>query len=191
MTTLRASTIGFLCLSWLASGVIGGVIALSLGHSTPAIDGTLKARRLAIVDSSGIERIALDVIHNQPSIRILSAGQATLLRLGVDSVVSSDSALPSNQIPVMDVNDDNGKPAIHLSGNHDQRGLIAFSSPQTEGKIMLGHFGISDDGTDTGMWGIQVMSRLQGLHGGRRMGVMTFNGSDTGLVWPNMALTNK
>lgn len=182
--TLHTSSIGLLCLSWLASGVVGGIIALHLNHSTTPLYDTVKAKHLAIVDGSGTERIALDVAHNQPSIRILSVDQTTLLRLAVDRVAPSDPKSPYLQIQVVDLNDDTGKPAIQMFGGHDQRGLIGFSSPQFEGKLMLGHFGISDDGTDTGMWGIEVSSRLHGLHTDRMMGVMTFNGNDTLLVWP-------
>jgi hypothetical protein len=181
---LRISVAGLLCLSWIASAVTGGLIALRWNHSTEISTSALRVKNIEIIDDKGTSRIALGMERDQPSIRIFSSDRTPLLRFGADRVVLPDSGVPEFLIPTIELNDGHGKPAIQMVGSGDQRGLIAFSSQQSEGKVMLGHFGISDDGTDTGMWGLQINSRLHGKHTDRALGVMTFNGNDTDLVWP-------
>jgi len=121
--------------------------------------------------------------HDQPSIRLLSSTDVPLIRFSVDQMTTSDQTSKIT-VPTFELNDSQGANAIQMYGNPHQRGLLAFSSPLFEGKVMLGHFGITDDGTDTGLWGLQVSSRLGGMHTDRLLGVMTSNGNDTNLVWP-------
>jgi hypothetical protein len=181
---LRISLIALLCLSWIASGIIGAAAVTYWNRSAEKSLSVLRAKEIDIVDGNGASRIALGMEHDQPFIRLSSPDHTPLLRLAVDRVYPSGNTSSAILIPTMELNDGTGQPTIEIVANKDQRGLIAFSSPKFDGKVMLGHFGITDDGTDTGIWGLQVSSRLHGLHTDRALGVMTSNGNDTELVWP-------
>jgi hypothetical protein len=182
MMKSRILLVAALALSWIASGMIGGLLVLRFSSLRNTSTSTLRVRDLEIVDDQGKTRISLGMEHDQPSIRLLSSTDVPLIRFAVDETTSNQS--PKITVPTFELNDSQGANAIQMYGNPGQRGLLAFSSPRFEGKVMLGHFGITDDGTDTGLWGLQVSSRLGGMHTDRLLGVMTSNGNDTNLVWP-------
>ena len=49
---------------------------------------------------------------------------------------------------------------------------------------MLGRFGTTDDGTDIGLWGLQVKGNLDNFYTGQMLGVQTHGDKDTGFLWP-------
>jgi hypothetical protein len=161
----------------IASGSIGALIGLHSPHST-----TLQLRQLEIIDAKGTPRIVLGIQDGQPILHLDTADRVPLIQLA-----THEHTLPPAKDtfvePTLNLKDQDGRPTISLFGSTDHRGLLAFSSTTREGKLLLGNFGITDDGTDNTLWGM----RVSGPNGtGRQLGVLALDGKDIGLQWPEL-----
>jgi len=165
-----------LVLSWAASASLGALIGVRHASNVENAD-SIKVNRLEVVDSNRRSRIVLNVNKHGPSILLLpSSGDVNrpLMQLSIEDQ-------PSASMPIIKLNDTNGNRAVRLDVSGPNRGLLSFSTSNREGELMVGRFGTTDDGSDTGAWGLD----LNGKNGmGRWLGIKTVNGEDRELVWP-------
>lgn len=180
----RLPPLAVLTLSWLLAALAGGLIEHHL-HASSDRGQELTLRHLQIVGDDGQPRIVLGVQKNEPVSTALSSAQQTIFRLNVETGpdLIHNTTL---SVPQLRLNDSHGDDAIQMFAYPGQRGLLAFSSTSLpEGRLLLGRFGLTDDGSDTAVWGLQVSSSIGG-HTGRLIGVQSIDDRDTHFIWPEL-----
>ena len=151
---------------------------------SPAHAADVVVRSLNVVDADGHSRITLSVRQNEPELLLTSSQSQPVFRLHIARSRSVDQKQVL-RTPKLELNDSDGDATVQLIASLNQRGLLSFSSPdRQEGKIMLGHFGTADDGTDIGLWGLQVTGTLDNFYTARMLGVQTHGDKDAGFLWP-------
>lgn len=125
----------------LLSALVGAVVAtaatLGVQKLVKPVDTSreiLTVRGVQIIDSHGVVRA----------------------RLGVKSM--GDIEVPDLQL----VSSNRRSPGIEMSLDREESGMMAFSSERIDGKLLLGHFHVGDDGPcseeECGVWGLRILN---------------------------------
>jgi|ERR1700733_5794257 hypothetical protein len=174
-------------LSWVGSASLGVVVGLH--HQK--FDGTeemIRAKRIEVVDEAGRPRISLMTDAKAATVEIMTSAGRPQVRLEVSKEQRTDESHTMDEVPSIGLGLDGFPPAVGVYASPRNRGTIVFSNEQRTGKVMLGYFSNSDvEGEDDGIWGLSVSGRVGEHRLDRLQGITSFEGKDTGLIWPSYA----
>ena len=176
-----------LFLSWVGSAGLGVVVGLH-HQKFGNIAETIRAKRIDVVDDAGRPRITLGTDAKAATVEILTSKGRPQMRLEVSKEQRTDESHTVDEVPSIGLGLDDVAPAVGVYASPRNMGTIVFSNEQRTGKVMLGYFSNSDvEGEDDGIWGLSVSGRVGEHRLDRLQGITSFEGKDTGLIWPSYA----
>ena len=134
---------------------------------------------------AGRPRITLLTDAKAATVEIMTSAGRPQVRLEVSKEQRTDESHTVDEVPSIGLGLDGFAPAVGVYASSKNKGTIVFSSTQRTGKVMLGYFETGDvGGVDDGMWGLSVTGRARKRWLDRVQGITSFEGKDTGLIWP-------